>query len=86
MHIGCWGWCWRSTTISERHQIVSCEPPDVYHRSPDSGELQCKPRELKRQFDHTQVLEVVLAMGNYLNGQGAKGGAFGYKLESRPFP
>ena len=24
-------------------QIVSFEPPDLYHRTPDSGELQCKP-------------------------------------------
>jgi hypothetical protein len=28
-----------------------------------------------------QVIEIVLAMGNYLNGTGAKGGAHGFKLE-----
>ena len=34
---------------SERDQIVSLEPPEMYHRSPDSGELQCsKPRKLKK--------------------------------------
>jgi len=33
---------------SERDQIVSLEPLELYHRSPDYGELQCKPRELKR--------------------------------------
>jgi hypothetical protein len=28
---------------SERDQSVSFEPPDLHHRSPDPGELQCKP-------------------------------------------
>ena len=32
----------------ERDQVVSFEPPDVYHRSLNSGELQCKPRELNK--------------------------------------
>ena len=31
---------------SEQDQIVSFEFPDLYHRSPDSGKLQCKAREL----------------------------------------
>ena len=33
---------------SERDQTVSVEPHDLHHRSPDSGELQCKARELKK--------------------------------------
>ena len=28
-----------------------------------------------------KVLEIVLAIGNYLNGSGPKGGAYGFKLE-----
>jgi hypothetical protein len=28
--------------------IVFFEPPDLYHRSPDSGELQYESRGLKR--------------------------------------
>jgi len=33
---------------SERDQIVSFEPPDLYHRSPECEKMQCKPRELKK--------------------------------------
>ena len=28
------------------------------------------------------MLEYILALGNYLNGQTARGGAYGYKLDS----
>ena len=35
---------------SERDQNTSSELPGLYHRSPDSSELQCKPRESKRAF------------------------------------
>ena len=33
---------------SERDQIVSFELPDLYHRSPDSGELKYISRELTK--------------------------------------
>ena len=33
---------------SEQDQVVSREPPDVHHRSPDFRELQCKARNLKK--------------------------------------
>ena len=33
---------------TERDQIVSVEPPNLQHRSPDSGEIQHKPRKLKQ--------------------------------------
>ena len=32
---------------SEREQMVVCETPGLHCRSPDSGELQYKSRELK---------------------------------------
>ena len=37
-----------STSPSDRDQIISIVPPDLNHRSPDSSELKCKPRELKK--------------------------------------
>ena len=37
--------------------------------------------DIQRCKKLVKVLEIVLAMGNYLNGQGPKGGAFGFKLE-----
>ena len=40
---------------SERDQAVFFETPDLYHISSDSGELQYKPRELKKAV-HFQVL------------------------------
>jgi hypothetical protein len=33
---------------SECEQIVFFETPYLYHRSPGSGELQCKSRELEK--------------------------------------
>ena len=33
---------------SERSQIISFEPPDLCRMSPDSGEPQCKPREVNK--------------------------------------
>jgi len=30
------------------YQIVSFKPPDLYHVSPDSSELQCKPWKLSK--------------------------------------
>ena len=32
---------------SDRDRIVSFEPTSLYHRSPDSGELESKPRRSK---------------------------------------
>ena len=34
--------------FSQWEHIPSGESPDMYHRSPDSGELRYKPKELKR--------------------------------------
>jgi hypothetical protein len=34
--------------VSVAEQIVFCEPPDLHRRSPNSGELPCKPMELKK--------------------------------------
>ena len=52
-------------------------------------ELQQKIEQLTTAFDSLKanyrlhhVLEVALAVGNYLNGQGIKGGAWGFKLET----
>ena len=33
---------------SEREQTVESDFPDLHHRSPESGDLQFKPRELKK--------------------------------------
>ena len=38
----------RCHQLSDRDQIVAFKPPVIYHNSPDFGERQCKPRELKR--------------------------------------
>ena len=40
-----------------RDQIVSFEPPGLYYRSPDAGEIQCKPRQAKKRFGPVQALE-----------------------------
>lgn len=37
--------------------------------------------DIKRCDKLIKVIEIVLALGNYLNGQGPKGGAWGFKLE-----
>jgi len=37
---------------------------------------------LKVNYRFHRLLEVSLAVGNYLNGTGIKGGAWGFKLES----
>ncbi len=37
--------------------------------------------DIKRCTKLIKVIELVLAIGNYLNGTGAKGGAYGFKLE-----
>ena len=37
--------------ISEWDQTVCLEPPVVYHMTPDSDELKCKSRKVKRRFD-----------------------------------
>mmetsp|Transcript_32960 Transcript_32960/g.104214 ORF Transcript_32960/g.104214 Transcript_32960/m.104214 type:complete len:325 (-) Transcript_32960:597-1571(-) len=37
--------------------------------------------DIKRCTSLVKVLEIVLALGNYMNGQGPKGGAYGFKLE-----
>eukprot|EP00960_Hanusia_phi_P016471 485427-Hanusia_phi.AAC.1 len=46
--------------------------------------------DIKRCTSLIKVLEIVLALGNYMNGQGPKGGAYGFKLEvdyiHRKFP
>jgi hypothetical protein len=39
-------------------QIAFFEPPDLYHRSPDSGELQYKSRELKTRFDPQKLVVI----------------------------
>jgi len=36
----------QSYRIQPDHAVFF-EPPDLHHRPPDSGELQCKPRKLK---------------------------------------
>jgi hypothetical protein len=52
-------------------------------------DLQKKIEDLTTAFDSLRanyrlhhVLEVSLAVGNYLNGQGLKGGAWGFKLDT----
>ena len=37
--------------------------------------------DIKRCSKLSQVFEILLAMGNYLNGTGPRGGAYGFKLE-----
>lgn len=37
---------------------------------------------LKGEYRLHYILEVALAMGNYLNGSGIKGGAWGFKLDT----
>jgi len=48
-------------------------------------ELECLKKAitaLKNSKSFVKILEIILALGNYLNGQSARGGVYGYKLSS----
>ena len=46
--------------LSKGEQTVFANRPDLYHKSPDFGELQYTPRNSKRRFGMLMVLEVLI--------------------------
>jgi diaphanous 1 len=49
--------------------------------TPDIQAIALACSEVKASYRLVQVLELILALGNYLNGGNARGQAFGFKLE-----
>ena len=49
--------------------------------TPDLKSILSASQEIRSSEKLNKVLELVLALGNYLNGGTARGGAFGFKLE-----
>jgi hypothetical protein len=47
------GWLGGRPALAEWDQILFVKPPDVYHRLPDSGDLQYKSKGLEKAIcDH----------------------------------
>jgi hypothetical protein len=61
----------------------------ISHKDESYCEIELKLKELTSGFSSLRhnvrfhkILEIALAVGNYLNGSSFKGGAWGFKLDS----